>query len=151
LKKMRGQLLSGDQILIGLDLVKDKHRLLSAYDDPTGITAAFNLNVLARLNLELDAGFQLRNFEHLALWNDSESRVEMHLESVRQQTVRIPTHGAVRSLTVHFAPGETIHTENSHKCTFATGASLLRMAGFSPTKVWNDEEELFSVTLAEAA
>jgi hypothetical protein len=88
----RGQLLPGDQMLIGLDLIKDDPRLLLAYDDATGITGAFNLNLLARLSRELDANFQLRNFKYLAIWNAAESRIEMHLESVCQQTVRIPTH-----------------------------------------------------------
>ena len=111
LSGVRAGLKSGDGILLGVDLVKDESTLLAAYDDVAGVTAEFNLNLLARLNRELGADFDLESFEHRAMWNARESRIEMHLESRIAQQVWIEG----LELTVDFAAGETIHTENSYK------------------------------------
>lgn len=150
LKKLREQLLPGDRILVGADLVKDQQILLPAYDDAEGVTAAFNLNVLARLNRELGADFNLEMFEHLVVWNPHESRIEMHLESQVSQRIVIPALNGAEDVIIHFAAGETIHTESSYKFTPAMMSSQLTEARFVPEKVWNDPESLFSLTLAEA-
>ena len=113
LRNLRGQLQAGDALLLGVDMVKDEPTLVAAYDDRDGVTAEFNLNMLHRLNRELDADFDLARFRHRALWNPAESRIEMHLESTRDQHVRI----AAANLDVCFAKGERIHTENSYKFT----------------------------------
>jgi L-histidine Nalpha-methyltransferase len=164
LSNLRAQLLPGDMLLLGTDLAphpqgspsKTVAGLLSAYNDAAGVTAAFNLNVLARLNRELDANFDLSAFHHCARWNSSESRIEMHLESLRDQTARIPA-GLVSSngrpypaLNLHFRAGETIHTENSYKFTAHSIAAMLASAIFSPTHTWHDADHLFAVTLATA-
>jgi L-histidine Nalpha-methyltransferase len=109
LRNLRGQLQSGDALLLGVDMVKDEPTLVAAYDDRDGVTAEFNLNMLHRLNRELDADFDTAKFRHRALWNSAYSRIEMHLESTRDQRVRI----AGANLEVCFAKGERIHTENS--------------------------------------
>jgi L-histidine Nalpha-methyltransferase len=150
LKKLREQLLPGDRILIGADLVKDQQVLLLAYDDAEGVTASFNLNVLARLNRELGADFKLEMFEHLAVWNSIESRIEMHLESQVSQRIAIPSFDGAEDVIIHFAARETIHTENSYKFTAATMSSQLTEARFAPEKIWTDAESLFCLTLAEA-
>ncbi len=167
LRKLRSKLQPGDALLLGTDLApnlpslsgsprKSIPTLLAAYDDATGVTAAFNRNILTRLNRELDSGFNLAHFTHRACWNQTESRIEMHLVSTRAQTVRIPQHStapesrALPSLMVHFAPGETIHTENSYKFTPAAIAALLAESCFTSTQTFTDPQELFAVTLAEA-
>jgi L-histidine Nalpha-methyltransferase len=150
LRKLREQLLPGDRILIGADLIKDKQILLPAYDDAEKVTAAFNLNVLTRLNREMGTNFNLEMFEHLAIWNPHESRIEMHLESQVSQRVVIPSLDGVEDVIIHFAAGETIHTENSYKFTAAMMSSQLTETRFVPEKVWTDAECLFSLTLAEA-
>jgi L-histidine Nalpha-methyltransferase len=150
LKKLREQLLPGDRILIGADLVKGQETLLPAYDDAEKVTAAFNLNVLARLNRELGTDFNLGMFEHLAVWNPHESRIEMHLESQVSQRIVIPGLEGGSDVMVHFAAGETIHTENSYKFTAAMMCSQLTDARFAPEKVWTDAKSLYSLTLAEA-
>jgi len=141
---LRGQLQSGDALLLGVDMVKDEPTLVAAYDDRDGITAEFNLNMLHRLNRELGAEFDLASFRHRALWNAAESRVEMHLESTREQRVRI----AGAEVDVRFAEGERIHTENSYKFTDATIRLLLDDGGFKPEQMWTDDRGWCSVTLA---
>jgi dimethylhistidine N-methyltransferase len=154
LRNLRAQLLPGDVLLLGTDLgpsrYKDEATLLAAYDDASGITAAFNRNVLARLNRDLGANFDLSAFRHKALWNAAESRIEMHLESLTAQRVHIPANGCKPILTVDFAPGETIHTENSYKFTQASVDALLKSAGFTPAHSWQDSRRLFAVNLATA-
>jgi L-histidine N-alpha-methyltransferase len=144
LRNLRSQLQAGDALLLGVDMVKDEPTLVAAYDDRDGVTAEFNLNLLHRLNRELDADFDLASFRHRAVWNAEQSRIEMHLESTRDQRVRIP--GA--DLEVHFAKYERIHTENSHKFTKATIRNLLCDAGFEVEQMWSDERGWYSVTLA---
>jgi uncharacterized SAM-dependent methyltransferase len=124
--------------------------LLAAYDDATGTTAAFNLNVLTRLNRDLGADFDIETFRHKVLWNSVQSRIEMHLESLIAQRVHIPANSAGSALTVDFAPGETIHTENSYKFTRAAVRKLLASASFDVTRTWQDPQHLFAVTLATA-
>lgn len=131
--------------LIGVDLRKDPAVLVPAYDDRAGVTAAFNLNMLARLNREAAADFDLAAFAHEARWNDAESRIEMHLVSRRAQTV----HVAGRRL--RFAAGESIHTENSYKHTEADFAALAARSGWRRDAVWTDAESLFSLHLLTAA
>jgi dimethylhistidine N-methyltransferase len=144
LRDLRGQLQSGDALLLGVDMVKDEPTLVAAYDDREGITAEFNLNMLHRLNRELDADFDVTSFRHRALWNPMQSRIEMHLESTREQCVRIPA----ANLDVYFEEGERIHTENSHKFTDATLRALLSDGGFEVEQTWTDDRGWYSVTLA---
>ena len=132
LRNLRAQLRPGDSLLLGTDLAKDEQLLVAAYDDAQGVTAAFNRNVLTRLNRDLSADFDLSRFRHRALWNREESRIEMHLESVVPQMVRVPGAG----LVVHFAQGETIHTENSYKFTEDSVRELLAAAGFRVEQTW---------------
>jgi dimethylhistidine N-methyltransferase len=144
LRNLRGQLQSGDALLLGVDMVKDEPTLVAAYDDRDGVTAEFNLNMLRRLNRELGADFDLARFRHRALWNPVQSRIEMHLESTRDQRVRI----AAAELDVDFEEGERIHTENSYKFTDATIRILLRDGGFEVEQTWADKRGWYSVTLA---
>jgi dimethylhistidine N-methyltransferase len=146
LRRLRAQLEPGDALLLGTDLVKSPEVLIPAYDDANGVTAQFNKNVLARINRELDANFDLASFRHVAEWNASESRMEMHLESSRAQRVCVGALGMI----VAFQAGERIHTENSYKYTLAGTRRLLRGAGFGPERVWTDEREWFAVHLARA-
>ncbi len=133
----------GDTLLLGTDLVKDEATLLAAYNDAAGVTAAFNKNMLTRLNRELDADFDLDAFAHRAVWNTVHSRIEMHLESRIDQTVRL----AVLDLDVDFAMGETIHTENSYKYLPGRPQAMIGAAGFSPIACWTDEQKRFAVSL----
>jgi len=144
LQNLGTQLQAGDALLLGTDMVKDEPTLVNAYDDSEGITAAFNLNILHRLNRELGANFDAARFRHRALWNPTESRIEMHLESTQEQVVRI--EGA--ELSLHFMQGETIHTENSYKFTAQSVRTLLREVGFEITETWIDSRDWYSVTLA---
>lgn len=138
-----GQLLEvGDGLLIGVDLRKDVHILESAYDDQQGVTAAFNLNVLQRINRELGADFQSEQFEHKAFYNLVENRIEMHLRSKQEQQIKIAGH------TISFEEGETIHTENSYKYDVRSFHHMLSTSGFDPVQVWMDDQELFSVHYA---
>jgi uncharacterized SAM-dependent methyltransferase len=143
LARIRSLLLPGDFFLLGADLVKDIERMISAYDDPLGVTAAFNLNLLSRMDRELGANFDLRGFAHQARWNDAERRIEMHLLSRRNQRVFIHCLGAA----FKFAAGETIWTESSHKFTEDELNSYARASGFSPVKSWTDIEWPFTETL----
>jgi L-histidine Nalpha-methyltransferase len=144
LRNLRGQLQPGDALLLGVDMVKDEPTLVAAYDDREGVTAEFNLNMLHRLNRELDADFDPARFRHRALWNSAQSRIEMHLESTRDQRVRI----AAADLDIYLAKNESIHTENSYKFTDATIDILLSDGGFEVEQTWTDERRWFSVTLA---
>lgn len=146
LKNVRAALTPGDSIILGVDLVKDRSALLAAYDDAAGVTAEFNLNILARLNRELSADFDLSSFAHLAVWNESRSRIEMHLASRKRQRVHIPA----LDLKINFDLGETIHTENSYKYRPGQIEETLGRAGYSPVKTWMDNEKRFTVCLARA-
>ena len=143
---LRGSLAGGDSLLVGTDLVKPERDLLLAYDDPLGVTAAFNRNLLVRINRELGADFDVSAFRHRALWNAAESRVEMHLVASRAQQVRIP--GA--SLEVTFEEGETIWTESSYKYRPDDVVRMLERAGFRRVEQWIDEADGFALTLVEA-
>jgi dimethylhistidine N-methyltransferase len=139
LTHVRAMVGSDGGMLIGVDMKKDRERLHAAYNDSAGVTAAFNLNLLHRINRELDGSFDVERFRHHAFYNESEGRVEMHLVSRCAQQVRIGEH------TFSFEEGETIHTENSYKYTQAAFRALAARAGFGVGKVWQDEEGLFSV------
>jgi dimethylhistidine N-methyltransferase len=132
------------QFLIGVDLRKDASILVPAYDDAAGITAKFNLNLLARINRELGADFDLGGFAHRAIWNEDASRIEMHLESLRRQCVCIGDH------SISFDRGETIHTENSRKFTIDSLLPLFEQTSWNLNKVWLDENRYFAVLLLSA-
>jgi dimethylhistidine N-methyltransferase len=144
LRTVRNQLAPGDMLLLGVDMVKDISTLIAAYDDARGVTAAFNRNVLARINRELSADFDLMKFRHRVRWNGEHSRIEMHLESLVAHEVLIPS----LDLTVGFRRGETIHTENSYKFTIAGAQELLAHAGFTLVSNWTDPQQWFGVFLA---
>jgi len=129
----------GAVFIIGVDLVKDRAILHAAYNDPAGLTAKFNLNILARINRELGANFNLKCFEHHAFFNRERSRIEMHLASIKRQKVKI------RGETIEFRPGETIHTENSYKYTTKSFGALARGSGWAVQALWTDAEEFFAV------
>src|SRR5258707_3169244 len=143
LRQVREALQPGDSLLLGTDFEKDVNVQLLAYDDPVGVTAAFNLHLLARINRELGADFRLRDFRHLALWNSSERRIEMHLQSLRRQRVNIP--GA--ALLVRMEEGETIWTERSHKYRPHEPVAMAARAGFRQIAQWVDEEWPFAQNL----
>ncbi len=145
LRQIHRTLGDGSRLLVGVDLRKDAARLIPAYNDASGVTADFNLNILARLNREAGADFDLSAFSHTAVWNDAESRIEMHLVSTRAQAVRL---GAYR---ITFREGETIHTENSYKWTVDDFVGLAVQAGWASVQVWTDPEALFSIHLLEIA
>jgi len=139
LRNTARQLGPGGSLLIGVDLKKDEDTLHAAYNDAEHVTAAFNLNLLERINEELDADFDISGFRHSAFYNDERGRVEMHLVSLKPQTVRFNgTH-------VRFAEGESIHTESSYKFGIKEFQQLAARAGFQPTKVWTDPKRLFSL------
>ena len=144
LRAMIETLGTGAMLLIGYDRVKAADVLIPAYDDADGVTAGFDLNLLDRINRELDGDIPVDRFRHRAVWNDDHSRIEMHLEA--QEDVAFTVDGE------HFAmvEGETIHTENSHKYASRDFRLLLRAGGWSPVKEWTDAENLFSLVLAEA-
>ncbi len=131
-------------MILGVDRVKDAGTLEAAYNDPEGITARFNLNILARLNRELDATFALDQFQHRAWWNGAESRIEMHLESLFGQNVEVAGE------TVHFDAGETIWTESSYKYDRAMLDALVAEAGFRVACLWTDPQERFWVAFLDA-
>jgi L-histidine N-alpha-methyltransferase len=143
LREIRKVLGPGDALLLGADLKKGSEVLVPAYDDELGVTAAFNRHLLVRINRELDADFDLSKFEHMAMYNEAESRVEAHLVSREPQEVRI---GAL-NLTVRFDWRESIHTENSYKFDLETLDQLGRDTGFSLTKTWYDQARRFSFNL----
>ncbi|MGA7488497.1 MAG: L-histidine N(alpha)-methyltransferase [Xanthobacteraceae bacterium] len=135
-----GRMLGGGAaLIIGVDLVKDASILNAAYDDEAGITAKFNLNLLARINRELGADFDLASFSHEAFYNSERHRIEMHLASKKRQKVR------VAGRAVEFRAGETIHTENSYKYTIESFGALARGSGWNPVAVWTDAGANFSI------
>ncbi len=143
LKKINSTMKSGDLFLIGLDLVKDSSILESAYNDSAGVTASFNLNVLSRINDELDADFNLNTFAHYSVYDESQQRIEMYLKSLINQTVVISKSG----VTIPLRKDELIHTEYSHKFKLSQLDSLFECAGFMVNHTWCDEKKYFSLTL----
>jgi dimethylhistidine N-methyltransferase len=135
----------GAGMVIGVDLRKDRETLETAYDDRSGITAAFNLNLLARVNRELDGNFDLDRFEHEAIWDPEEGCVTMYLRSLIDQTV------AVADRRFRFAAGERVHTENSYKYTLDGFRRLAARAGFRAVETWTDRDDLFSVHYLDVA
>jgi len=133
------------QFLIGVDLKKDKAVLEAAYDDAAGVTAEFNLNMLRRINRELGGTFDLAKFRHRAIYNETEGRVEMHMASLAEQTVR------VGSRKYGFTEGETIHSENSYKYGLVEFEELATRAGWRRDQVWTDTNSLFAVFLLSVA
>lgn len=143
LKVLRKCLNEGDALLLGADLKKNKKILEDAYDDPLGLTSAFNLNQLSRINRELDADFDLRAFRHHAFYNEEKGCVEIYIKSLREQTVTIRK----LEMEIKFSEGEMIHTENSHKYGMDSLSRLARETGFERTKTWMDNEKRFSSNL----
>jgi L-histidine N-alpha-methyltransferase len=144
LRAMRETLGEGARLLIGMDRIKDVDVLRAAYDDAAGVTAAFNLNLLERINHELGADIPVGAFRHRAIWNDAMGRIEMHLEARRDLAFTV----AGRRFAFH--KGESIHTENSHKYGHRDSRLLLRAAGWGVVREWTDEKQWFSILLAEA-
>lgn len=143
LRHIRSLLQAGDTLLVGADLVKDVETMLLAYDDPAGVTAAFNLNLLGRINRELGAEFDLRSFAHEVRWNADERRIEMHLLSQQNQKVYVRALEA----EIAFRAGETIWTESSHKFTANELNRFAREAGFAPFEMWIDRDWPFAEAL----
>jgi L-histidine Nalpha-methyltransferase len=143
LREVRSRLRAGDRLLLSTDLVQSADLLILAYDDPTGVTAAFDKNLLARVNRELDATFDLRAFDHVARWDPREQRIEMHLRSRLNQVVAIPGAG----LTVAFRRGETIWTESSHKYRLDELPRMAERTGFRCEAQWVDDEWPFAQNL----
>jgi dimethylhistidine N-methyltransferase len=139
MRTMRASLGDEARLIVGVDLRKPLSALLPAYNDAAGVTAAFNKNLLVRANRELGADFDLDGFAHEAIFNDRKSRIEMHLVSRQEQTV------SLLGRRFAFRPGETIHTENSHKFSISDFQMLARASGWLPGRVWTDEAPLFSV------
>jgi L-histidine Nalpha-methyltransferase len=129
----------GATMIIGVDRIKDEAVLNAAYDDAAGVTARFNLNILRRMNRELGGNFDLSSFRHRAFYNVPEHRIEMHLESLKAQTI------TVAGQSFAFAEGETIHTENSYKYTVESFRALAEAAGWRPAETWTDEDDRFAV------
>jgi L-histidine N-alpha-methyltransferase len=145
LRSMRGTLGDGSILLIGMDRIKDEQVLLAAYDDAAGVTAAFNLNLVDRINRELDGDLPRAAFRHRAAWNDARARIEMHLEATTDLAFSVAgTRFAMRA-------GETIHTENSHKYDARSAAMLLLAGGWTPRARWSDGQDRFMVIAAEAS
>ena len=138
LKTISRLLVPGGGMLIGVDLKKGRDTLEAAYNDAKGVTAQFNLNMLLRLNRELNADFQIDNFEHLAFYNEEKGRIEMHLKSNTRQEVHL------NGEAIHFEEGETIHTENSYKYSLNEFRALVN-DWFKVERVWTDEDDLFSM------
>jgi L-histidine N-alpha-methyltransferase len=131
----------GAAFLVGVDLKKDPAILIPAYNDQRGVTAAFNLNLLERINRELDGDIDVGRFAHDAIYDENQGRIEMHLVSLARQTLRVLGH------EFRFAKGERIHTENSHKYSAAEFQALAKSGGWSPANVWTDQDRLFSLHL----
>lgn len=152
LARVAGSLGSGEYFLIGVDLVKDRDRLERAYNDARGVTAAFNLNILRHLNRRLGSNFNLGGFRHRAIWNEAESRIEMHLVSLMDQVVHLGGAGKVdgpQEGGIPLARGETVVTEYSYKYRLEDVRSLATDAGYRPVKSWTDARGDFSVHLLE--
>jgi L-histidine Nalpha-methyltransferase len=143
LQNIARQLSSGDQLLLGVDLVKDSNVLHAAYNDSAGITASFNKNLLVRINRELGGHFEPDAFSHVSFWNETESRMELHLESNCRQSVRVDA----LDTTLRFYQGERIHTENSYKYTIECLEDLLQRGGFNVENTWTDSHCWFAVSL----
>ena len=143
LKNIARRLSVGDHLLLGVDLVKERDILLAAYDDEAGITAAFNKNVLTRINRALRGNFDPSAFQHVALWNEDASRIEMHLESTRPQSISIDAI----DMTLSFSQGERIHTENSYKYTVKRLENMMCSGGFEVEHTWTDPQHWFAVSL----
>ncbi len=143
LRRLADSISEGDRLLIGIDLHKDKAVLDAAYDDSLGVTAAFNLNMLVRINRELGADFDVRRFKHSAGYNEAEGRIEMHLVSTSDQTVSIPS----LSIEVRFRQDEAIHTENSYKYTLPQIDELAKGAGCLIEQQWFDDQRRFVLNL----
>jgi L-histidine Nalpha-methyltransferase len=146
LREIRATLHPGDCFLLGADLVRPEHELQRAYDDPLGVTAAFNRNLLVRINRELGGDFDLQSFAHRALWNAAESRVEMHLVSLKRQVVRVKA----AELEITLDTGESIWTESSYKYEPTVVADLTERAGFAPVVAWIDTDDRFELAFVEA-
>ena len=144
LRAMRRLLGDEAMLLIGMDRIKDRDRLIAAYDDEAGVTAAFNRNLLVRINRELEGDLPVEAFAHRAIWNDEKARIEMHLEATE------PLHFHVAGQCFHMKAGETIHTESSHKYGARDERLLLRAGGWEPTTEWMDPDGLFALVLAKA-
>jgi dimethylhistidine N-methyltransferase len=144
LRAMNETLGEGSRLLIGMDRIKDVDVLLAAYDDSAGVTARFNLNLLHRINAELDGDIPVAAFRHRAIWNDEMSRIEMHLEAMRDVAF------TVSGERFAFTAAQTIHTENSHKYGHRDSRLMLRAAGWGVIGEWTDERQWFSIILAEA-
>jgi dimethylhistidine N-methyltransferase len=132
-------------LILGVDLIKAPEVLTAAYDDARGVTARFNLNLLTRLNREAGAEFELDTFRHKSVWNADKARVEMHLESLRDQDVRLGDH------VISFTAGETIHTENSHKYSVEGLSQMVAQAGWQVAEVLTDPDTQFAVTILQQA
>lgn len=145
LRQIRSALQPGDLFLLGADLLKPERELMLAYDDPLGVTAAFNRNLLVRINRELGADFDLDSFQHRALWNATESRMESYLVSTRTQRIRI----AEARLELTMRDGETIWTESSYKYSLDGLFGSLAAAGFARRQAWVDEDAQFALTLVQ--
>ena len=145
LRHIRDVLGQGAQLLIGFDRIKPVDILIAAYDDAAGVTAAFNLNLLERINRELDGNIPVNAFAHRAIWNDGEARIEMHLEALQDISFEVAGEG------FHMAAGETIHTENSHKYDLRGLRLLLRAGGWTPVVDYSDADDWFTLVLAQAA
>ncbi|MFI5179149.1 MAG: L-histidine N(alpha)-methyltransferase [Vicinamibacterales bacterium] len=146
LRTIRAALTAGDALLLGADLVKPARDLILAYDDPLGVTAAFNRNLLVRVNRELGGDFDVDGFVHRAVWNAEALRVEMHLVSARGQRVRVPAS----QLDITFEPGETIWTESSYKYRPEGVLDMLTRTGFTSLAQWTDEAGGFALSLVQA-
>jgi dimethylhistidine N-methyltransferase len=144
LRAMRRLLGDEAMLLIGMDRIKDRDRLIAAYDDEAGVTAAFNRNLLVRINRELEGDLPVDAFAHRAIWNDEKARIEMHLEATE------PLHFHVAGQCFHMKAGETIHTESSHKYGARDERLLLRAGGWEPMAEWMDPDGLFALVLAKA-
>jgi dimethylhistidine N-methyltransferase len=144
LRRMAREAGRGGALVVGVDLPKDEATLLRAYDDARGVTAAFDLNLLARMNRELAGDFRLSTFRHRALWDRRRARVEMHLEAQEPLVVRVA--GAI----FEFAAGETIHTESSYKWEPRAFDALAAISGWQPERTWTDERAWFAVKLYKA-
>ncbi len=144
LRTMRDSLEEGAMLLVGLDRIKDAATLLPAYDDAAGVTAAFNLNLLVRINHELDGTVPVGLFAHRVRWNDAAARIEMHLEAMEDVSFTVAGRGFA------MAKGATIHSENSHKYGLRDARLMLAAGGWTPLREWSDADEMFSLILAQA-
>lgn len=143
LQNIARHLSSGDQLLLGVDLVKNSSVMHAAYNDSAGITASFNKNLLARINRELGGHFEPDAFRHVSFWNEAASRIELHLESTCRQSVRVDA----LDTTLRFYQGERIHTENSYKYTVECLEELLQRGGFEVEHIWTDPDCWFAVSM----